>query len=82
MIVLQKYIVYKLIIALWCGLRIAFNQVCHKMRLKGSLECKLMLMFCVGIVHTYFYNGIMSDFGLFDNASILQMLTPGMASSR
>ena len=26
--------------------------------LKGGLECKLMLMFCIGIVHTNLYNCI------------------------
>ena len=32
--------------------------VCRKRRLKGGLECKLMLMFCVGIVQTNLYNCI------------------------
>ena len=34
----------------------ALTQVCRKMRLKGGLECKLMLLFCVAIVHTNLYN--------------------------
>ena len=29
-----------------------------KSRLKGGPECKVMLMFCVGIVHTNLYNCI------------------------
>ena len=36
----------------------AFTQVCRKSRLKGGLACKLMLLFCVGIVHTNLYNCI------------------------
>ena len=36
----------------------AFTQVCRKRRLKGGLEPKLMLLFCVGIVHTHLYNCI------------------------
>ena len=36
----------------------AFTQVCRKRRLKGGLECKLMLMFCVGIMHANLFNCI------------------------
>ena len=51
-----------------------FIQVCRKMRLKGGLECKLILIFCVGIVHTNLYNyfswvsDIMQYLELFDTA--------------
>ena len=31
-------------------------QICRKRRLKGGLERKLMLLFCVGSVHTNLYN--------------------------
>ena len=47
------------ILALWCGPQnyiTAFTQVCRKSQLKGGLECKLMLLFCAGIVHTNLYN--------------------------
>ena len=36
----------------------AFTHVCRKRRLKGGLQCKLMLLFCVGIVRTNLYNCI------------------------
>ena len=37
---------------------IAFTQVCRKMQLTVCLECKLMLLFYVGIVHIILYNYI------------------------
>ena len=40
--------------ALWCGPRIAALPEATK----GGLECKLMLMFCIGIVHTHVYSCI------------------------
>ena len=36
----------------------AFTQVCRKSRLKGGLECQVMLMICAGIVHTNLHNWI------------------------
>ena len=57
------------------------------MRLKGGLECKLMSMFCVGIVHTncttVLFVMISGQNAIFRTIlyCILRMwLTPGMAS--
>ena len=33
-----------------------FTKVCHKRQLNGGLDCKYILMFCVGIMHTMFYS--------------------------
>ena len=55
----EAFILLDSALVVWAYICItAFTQVCRKRQLKGSLECKFMLIFCVEIVYTNLYNCI------------------------